>query len=115
MRLILFALIGICHSFTPLPSPSHSTTALSETFQGTVVVCSGPTCTRSGARKTKKLLEDLAPEGVSVESVKCVSECAMCAMGPNVEIRANGAEGPFYPMENRVKTEEDVKKIFGLE
>ena len=79
------------------------------------MVCTGPTCGKKGGRKALEIFKELAPEGVEVESISCVSECAECAMGPNVEVRKSDDEGPFYPIKNNVRTEEDVKTVLELE
>lgn len=42
-------------------------------FEGTVVVCTGPTCSKNGSKKTLKYIRDLVPEGVEVETINCVS------------------------------------------
>jgi len=102
-----------------------STTALwaSEqrpSFEGTVVVCTGPTCGKQkGGRKTLALFRELVDAAdsdnkIKVETFSCVSECAECALGPNVELRRAGDDGPFYPIKNGVRTEADVRAILGM-
>lgn len=79
----------------------------------TVVVCTGPTCSQKGSKNSLKILEDLIENGdlkIQVETIKCVSECAECALGPNMEIRAMGDDGPFYPIKNNIRTEDDIRK-----
>lgn len=111
-------LLGLSEGFVVHESNNQRHASLflnAEPLEGKVVVCTGPTCGRKGGKKVLGMFEELAPEGVKVESISCVSECAECGMGPNVEVRAKGDDGPFYPIKNRVKTEDDVKSILGIE
>jgi hypothetical protein len=82
----------------------------------TIVVCLGPTCKKTGGKKALALFEQFAKDlNVNVETVSCVSDCAECGLGPNVEIRKSGDNGPFYPIRNGIKTEEDVKSVLGID
>ena len=38
-----------------------------------------------------------------------------CGLGPNVEVRLLGDDGPFYPIKNGIKTEDDVQGVLGIQ
>ena len=128
--LVLILLWDQALSFTPAanfrqvsPISALSATASGEedAFKGTIVVCTGPTCSKKkggGKALVETFTNQLEAAGrsslVTIETISCVSECAECGLGPNCELRAKGDDGPFYPIRNRVQTAEQVQEILGL-
>jgi hypothetical protein len=82
-----------------------------------IVVCTGPTCSRTGGGKKLKAIVDemAAPFGIEVGTMKCVSDCAECGLGPNIGVTDKDADGPFAEkIINGVKTPADVARILGV-
>ncbi|KAL7574128.1 hypothetical protein ACA910_014813 [Epithemia clementina (nom. ined.)] len=113
-------------SSSPSTTSASSSTSTRPRFQGTIVVCTGPTCTKKGGgMKLVELLQDQIRNGssdddnnndnnIQIETVNCVSECAECGLGPNCELRAQGDDGPFYPIRNKVQSAQQVQDILGI-
>jgi len=98
---------------------SSSSDGMDDDMDGaTVVVCVGSTCGPRGGKKNVAKFEELAEasgKNVKIDTFSCVSDCAECGLGPNVEVRKkNHKKGAFYPIVNNVKTEDDMKKVLGI-
>ena len=106
--------------------PTTSNFASSSLFEGTLVACTGPMCTRNDRKKVLSYFQKLTSsqqsdevcsrdKKVTIETVKCVSECAECASGPNVEVQEKNDTGPFHPIKNKMKSKDNVKAILRME